>query len=73
MKLIDKEQILYMIDTTNRVIALKNEIDDIPIIEAIPIEWLKKKISDAYSNFDLDIIAVLGLVNILNDWRKEND
>lgn len=31
MKLIDKNQILYMIDNIDRVVALKNEIDDIPI------------------------------------------
>lgn len=72
MELIDKKQILYMIDTKNRVIALKNEIDDIPIIEAIPIKYLEHlaDILDSDETGDWTPEAVIRL--IIDAWKECN-
>ncbi|MBO6262057.1 MAG: hypothetical protein J6N95_05565 [Bacilli bacterium] len=84
MRLIDKDSLLKIINC-NKPLAdgyhmkdyvfnqIITDINNEPIVKAIPIDWLEKKISNAYSNFDLDVIAVLALADILNDWRKEND
>lgn len=71
MELIDKNQILYMIDNINRVVALKNEIDDIPIIEAIPIDFLIKTQEEYCKRYGEVYKAVV--LNLLEDWRKENE
>ena len=45
-------------------------IDDTPIINAIPIEWIEHQISD---NKDLTTEEWMSYRRMINDWRKENE
>lgn len=50
---------------------MKCEIEDVPTIEAIPIEWIeewfKKVVKYAYDGDDVAVPVML------NDWRRENE
>ena len=80
MRLIDADEIvketwgvvikdMFHMDETVDVISRK-DIDNAPTVNAIPIEWIKKKCRELYEHLYLD--ESLGIQRLLRDWEKEN-
>lgn len=68
MKLIDLEKI----NLDNSLIEIITDMINQPIIDAIPIEWLKKWANDN-SNGEWSIEYRTVFNGILKDWEKENE
>lgn len=64
MRLIDADKLPISFDG-HTVSVWKNDIDNAPTIEAIPIEWLKK-CGDSY------ILCCTIVDDIIEEWREEN-
>ncbi len=44
-------------------------LEEAPIIDAIPVEWLQKKRKEASEGDSLDV----GIAEVLNMWEKEQE
>ena len=59
---------------TEEVVACEVLIENAPTVDAIPVEWLEKKIEKCKSSKDLypqlfeEIITI-----VITEWRKENE
>ena len=42
------------------------------IEEAIPVEWLEKRMKDGWDDTELDVIAIQSLQKMIDRWRNEN-
>lgn len=62
-----------MIYTDVKLISVKEFVDYVFPVEAIPIEWLLKKMQEDYDKCNLDTIAVVEIGKLIDDWRKENE
>ena len=81
MRLIDadklelKETVRIQLCGLKEYVALysytKDQIEEAPTVNAIPIEWIKKKCRELYEHLYLD--ESLGLQMLLRDWEKENE
>ena len=77
MKLVnvDDLKVLVAVESTGEIRygKLVTELfDDIPIVEAIPIKWIEKKITEYIINNRYGSDAVPIIYALLSDWRKEN-
>lgn len=70
MRLIDADDITIKLPfilggkkLTQIFLSVKESLDILPTVDAIPIEWLKRWAENTHNN----IIAQ----NIINDWEKE--
>lgn len=75
MKLIDLDEIEYftLVDKAG-VPRYKIEIGDgLPIVKAIPIEWLKLKINTLLNIYPNGNDETEVLCKLLYDWEKENE
>ena len=73
MRLIDKDKIRYSDLSDGRVpdgvwCAWKDKIDNMPVVKAIPIEWIEKWMLD---NWELE--CNYGIEQMIEDWEKENE
>lgn len=72
MKLIDAESIPWEVDGVGEIpVITKQEIDEMPKVDAIPIEWIQKKIQIIEETGDFYSSAVL--VEMIEGWRTKND
>lgn len=79
MRLIDADEIVHywgLVDGQGEWLIRKKDIDKMPTIKAIPIEWVKQKIAEKKDKFvgmcdDLTPIFVM-YEQVLNDWEREN-
>ena len=72
MRLIDAERLECLLEDKRRYGYL--DADDIcnsPTVEAIPVEWLKKKVKEALDERRID--DALYLKECLTKWEKENE
>ena len=68
------EQLRHYDDGTNpfhmQILKLQREIlDDMPAVDAIPVEWLQKKRKYASEGDSLDV----GIAEVLDMWQKEQE
>lgn len=77
MRIIDADKIPYfpkkVVGEGTYNIVTQSYIESMHIVEAIPTEWIQKKLIDyvcsgKYSSSDLPIVYAL-----ISEWRKEND
>ena len=47
------------------------DLETVPEVKAIPIEWIEKKCRELYEHLYLD--ESLGVQMLLRDWEKENE
>ena len=78
MGLIDANKIPYLhLDLENKVrfddvnIAFKDDIDNMLIVKAIPIDWIKDKMDKLEDIGRLEFCEYLD--ELLVDWEKENE
>lgn len=74
MRLIDADKIRYSDLSDGHVpegvwCTWKDRIDAMPIIEAIPIEWIKNWFNPKYAN----TVYYSLLRGMIKDWEKENE
>ena len=70
MRLIDADAIQWeLVDVGYIPVITKQEIDDMPTVEAIPTEWIQKKIQIIEETGDFYSSAVL--VEMIEGWRTE--
>lgn len=63
----DKEELEPMLYFEDAV----KVVEDAPTIDAIPVEWLKKKREHCKSTWDIDFYEAVQLV--LCEWQKEQE
>ena len=86
MRLIDADKLHYhreLIDKLDcgispAVVVYAKEIDKAPIINAIPIEWIKNEARKAMTaghryNHDYGLVYTACLDQLLENWEKENE
>ena len=70
MRLIDADSIPWFVEGVGDIpVITKQEIDDMPTVDAIPIEWIQKKIQIIEETGDFYSSAVL--VEMIEGWRTE--
>lgn len=76
MRLIDLDEIEYftLVDKYG-VPRYKIEIGDgLPIVKAIPIEWIENWLETCIPRYDYDRMTyVADVYEMLEDWEKENE
>lgn len=76
MKLIDLDEIEYftLVDKDG-IPRYKIEIGDgLPIVKAIPIEWIKKWCNEHNrKSLEERLLKRYGVITMLEDWEKENE
>ena len=77
MRLIDLDEIEYftLVDKDG-IPRYKIEIGDgLPIVKAIPIEWIKKWCNEEHNRKSLEerLLKRYGVITMLEDWEKENE
>lgn len=69
-RLIDADSIPWEVDGVGDIpVVTKEEIDEMPTANAIPIEWIQKKIQIIEETGDFYSSAVL--VEMIEGWRTE--
>lgn len=69
-RLIDADSIPWLVEGVGDIpVITKQEIDDMPTVEAIPTEWIQKKIQIIEETGDFYSSAVL--VEMIEGWRTE--
>lgn len=69
-RLIDADSIPWEVDGVGEIpVITKEEIDAQPTVDAIPIEWIQKKIQIIEETGDFYSSAVL--VEMIEGWRTE--
>lgn len=72
MRLIDADSIPWFVEGVGDIpVVTKEEIDNMPTVDAIPIEWIQKKIQIIEETGDFYSSAVL--VEMIEGWRTKND
>ena len=67
MKLVDVDKL--PIKYEGHVVGVwKNDLDNAPTVEAIPIEWIGK-----YSRGELSYSDYWAIIRLVGDWKKENE
>ena len=70
MRLIDADSIPWFVEGGGDIpVFTKQEIDDMPTVDAIPIEWIQKKIQIIEETGDFYSSAVL--VEMIEGWKTE--
>ena len=77
MRLIDLDEIEYftLVDKDG-IPRYKIEIGDgLPIVKAIPSEWIKKWCNEEHNRKSLEerLLKRYGVITMLEDWVKENE
>lgn len=64
--LVSKSMILRMMD--ENIVVFRSEIEKMPVIDAIPVEWLEKQIKECS-------VSMWSLMcsNVLNGWKDEQE
>lgn len=74
MRLIDadalKEKKVYSHERHEKIVPVA-EIDWLPAVDAIPVEWLEKQADFARSEWDYDTCDAIHIV--LKAWQKEQE
>lgn len=72
MRLIDADKVKRaFIGNRYGTKAIEYVIDNVPTVNAIPIEWIEKKCRELYEHLYLD--ESLGVQMLLRDWEKDNE
>ena len=81
MRLIDADKVIVTRYDYEKPLTLKERLyrllDKQPTVEAIPVEWIKKKIKEKKERFvgycdELTPVFVM-YEQVLSDWEKENE
>ena len=73
MKLVDVDKL--PIKYEGHVVGVwKNDLDNAPTVEAIPVEWIKEWCNKQNSNsLEERLLKRYGVLSMLEDWEKENE
>ena len=72
MILIDMEKLVQDVTKRRYTQASLDLIINQPVVPAIPIEWIKDKLSKVTDKEDNMSPGVLYVYALINEWRKEN-
>lgn len=76
MRLIDADKIYQMLENKSSYGYLSAlDISSIEIVEAIPVEWIKKWCNKEHNRKSLEerLLRRYGVITMLEDWEKENE
>ena len=69
MKLIDRDNIPWMVDGIGEIpVITKEEIYEMPILNAIPIEWIEEWLLSCDVTYKR-----LAIESLLKDWQAEQE
>ena len=79
MELIDKVKIPYKLvsidcdySMKNVVVAFAEDIEEQPIIEVIPINWIHQYLNRQDEIHNLPVQVELFMMDMIDKWKKEN-